>query len=288
MIYTVGYQPIEIIGRKQAITDIMTLVQQPGMMTGNNLKTAVIDFLKKQQLQPGDKYLFNTMRNKDIIPYVWENLNSKDALSNLFIYDPPYAASDVEIYKLLRELNHHLGDGANARTWSDATNAAREMITNVKDNLSQSEYFNAAGLISDVNNGNPEKLIAHLGKFTQPKEMEVKQKAIFIGDPVDPRFIDYLNAKGTYIVSFLPYDLFLMPCAQVEQYYFTNALFQSPLYMLIELKQLLSQPGRCPDIIYLNPGGIYLTKEEAEFFAYKLSQDIKCEILVGNYSGQPI
>jgi hypothetical protein len=91
----------------------------------------------------------------------------------------------------------------------------------------------------------------------------------------------------------MPYELFLLPCTEVEQYYFINPLYQSQLYTLIELRHAISAKEDngamvIPDILFLNPGGIYLTKEEADFYAYKLAADIKVIMLPGTYQGVQI
>lgn len=284
-IYTIGYQPIEVISRQYAITDIINLVMTKGVQTGN-LKQDVIQFLKSFRLEKGDKFLLNTVKNKDLIPYVWEELNSKDNLQNLLVYDPPYVSSDTEIFRTLKNLFIQLGGKPGVRTWIDSANSVRDILTRNKDNMPQKDYYNAMLLLSDINKTSADTLIQHIMKFDTPWDMRMEKKAIFFGDPVDPRYIEYLNSIGIFVVAFVPYESFTVPCQTVEQYYFDNPLYQSHLFMLIELRRLIS--FYFPDMIIMNPGGIYLTKDDANFFSYKLAQDVKIKMLPGTYAGEQI
>jgi hypothetical protein len=284
-IYTIGYQPIEIIGRDYRLVDLVNLITDKWDVTGN-VYDAVIEYVKKFQLRPEDKYFLNTKKNSQVIPYIWENLNRFDSLKQLLIYDPSYVASDAEIYKILKDLKLVIGPKQGYRSYIDAANAVKETVVRVKDNMSQKDYFNALMLLSDLNKSSVDALIQYLLSFTQPYQMNMTKKVIFFGDPVTPRYFEYLNSQGIFVVSFLPYEFFLTPCMTPEQYYFENPMYQSHLFTLIELRRLITI--YMPDALILNPGGLYLTPGDAKFFAYELQNDVKIKILSGNYPGEQI
>jgi len=284
-IYTVGFQPIEMVPRADTVIDVMNTVMNAGVPTGN-LRKDVIEYIKTIKLQPGDKFMLNTPKNKFIIPYVWEELNRNDAMQNLIVYDPSYAASESEIYKILQNMRLQLRGTPEVRPYLDTVNSIRDIISRNKDNMPQKEYFNVLTLLSDANRGNAGPLIDHVMQFNKPWQVNMTKKAVFFGDPVDPRYFEYLNSQGVFVVAFLPYDAFTTPCMSVDDYYFTNPFFQSQLYTLIELRRLVQ--FYFADMIIMNPGGIYLDQQDTEFYSCKLSNDVKIHVLPGTYTGAQI
>jgi len=284
-IYTVGYQPIEIVSRTFKLLDIVNILVDKEDLQGNVFDN-VIEYVKRFKLNPEDKYFLNTKKNYNIIPYIWEQLNNENSLNQIIIFDPSYVASDSEIYKILKDISNIIGPKQGYRSHIDAANAVREALTRVKDNMTQKDYFNALMLLSDLNGSSPDSFIQYLLSFKQTYQMNVSKKVIFYGDPVTPRYFEYLNSQGIFVVSFLPYEFFILPCTNPERYYFENPMYQSHLFTLVELRRLVTIYN--PDAIIFNPGGLYLTLNDAKFYANGLKNDTKIIVLSGNYSGEQI
>lgn len=280
-LFTVGFQPLEIVPKDYKIVDLMNLVTDEGVKS-NNLRAEVIEKMKTwlpaEMVAGQDFLLLNTVRNRDIIPY---------SVGVTLLYDPPYVSSASEIKKLLGNIAAMLGD-EKARTFNhiDTINSVRATLALMKDNIPQSDYFNFLTLLTDINSSDPEALVNQILTYRTPYDMPAKKKAIFLGDPVHPDYFRALNAQNIFVVSFMPYDFFTLTCDKLDDYYFENPLFQSHLYLLVELRRIIQQYQ--VDVIILNPGGIYLTDAEADFYAYSLAQDATIFKLNGSYSGQPI
>lgn len=275
-LYVVGYQPLEIVHRNFKVVDLLhtILEKNPSGM----LKSNVIEYAKTFVPTAGDTILLNTVRNKDLIPYF-------QAHSPL-LYDPPYVASEKDIYKILQELNSIIGSKDNVSLYVNPLNALRAALNLGKENLTQAEYYNCLMLLSDVNQSRGDLAEQFILSKKGPYEMQVRKKVLFVGDPVQPEYFTQLNANGIYVVGFIPYEFFSLPCDRIDTYYFENPMFQPALYMLIELRRLISQ--HAPDAVILNPGGLYLTREEADYFTYTLQQDLPVYQLPGTYIAPPI
>jgi len=274
-IYVVGYQPLEVINRNYQLVDLLHTVLEKNPQ---HAKTALIEYAKSFTLGEGDFLLLNTARNKDLIPYF-------QAQSPL-IYDPPYVASEKDIYKVLQNLNSIVGSKDNVNLYVNAINAMRSSLNLGRDQLTQAEYFNCLLLLSDVNQSNTDTAEQFILSKKVPYEMHVRKNIIFVGDPVQPEYFAQLNSQGIYVSAFAPYEFFSNPCDRIDSYYFDNPMFQPSLYMLIELRRLISHHK--PDAIVFNPGGIYLTHEEADYFTYCLQQDLPVYKLPGTYIAPPI
>lgn len=274
-VYVVGYQPLEIVNRNYQLVDLLHIAIEKNP---ENVKTALIEYAKTFTLLPGDFLMLNTARNKDLIPYF-------QAQSPL-IYDPPYVASERDIYKVLQNLNGIVGSKDNGSLYASTLNSVRATINLTKENLTQEEYYNSLLLLSDVNLSNSHTVEQFLLSKKTPYEMNVRKKIIFVGDPVNPQYFSQLNAQGIYVVAFAPYEFFTLPCDKIDTYYFDNPMFQPSLYMLVELRRLIKQHNA--DAIVFNPGGLYLTQEEADYFVYSLQQDLPAYKLPGTYNAPPI
>jgi hypothetical protein len=248
-------------------------------VSSGNLKNDIIEYLKSFTLLDTDYLLLNTIKNRDLIPYAH--------FPNTILYDPPYVASQREIFSLLSSIRTLIGPKDNVSDYTSAVNSLRASIIRTKENLPQSVYFNALTLLSDCNQSNLDSLDAYLSRYTSPYIVSpVKKKAIFLGDPVSPKYFDTLNAAGIWVSAFAPYEFFMTPCDRLDSYYFENPIFQSQLYTLVETRRLISEHQA--DILILNPGGIYLSETEADFLAYKFSKDVTVYKLPGVFTGAPI
>jgi hypothetical protein len=274
-VYVVGYQPVEIVNRNYYLVDLLHTILEKNPVSA---KTALIEYAKTFTLLPGDFLLLNTIRNKDLIPYF-------QAQSPL-IYDPPYVASERDIYKVLQNLNSIVGSKDSGTLYATTLNSVRATLNLTKENLTQEEYYNSLLLLSDVNQSNSATLEQFLLSKRTPYVIEVRKKIIFVGDPVDPKYFAQLNAQGIYVVAFAPYEFFTLPCDKIDNYYFDNPMFQPSLYTLVELRRLINR--LTPDAIVFNPGGLYLTQEEADYFVYSLQQDLPAYKLPGTYNAPPI
>jgi len=276
-IYLVGYQPLEIVDRRYLIVDLLHTVMEknpPG-----KVKDAIIDLAKNFVVTPGDFLLLNTVRNKDLIPYF--------QAQNPLLYDPPYVASERDIYKILQGLMSIVGTPEHVGLYVDLLNSMRTTILLGKGNMSQAEYYNCLLLLSDLNQSNTEAVDNFIASKRTPFEIpNVRKKVIFVGDPVQPEYFNQLNKQGIAVMDFVPYEFFMNPCDRIDTYYFDNPLFQQSLYMLVELRRLVSQHQ--PDAIIFNPGGLYLTNEEADYFIYALQKDLPVYKLPGTYIAPPI
>ena len=276
-VYTIGYQPVEIVNRAFKLVDLQNQIIDRGVPSGN-LKKEIVEYLKTFTL-PDEDYLFvNTVRNRDIIPYCH--------FANTLVYDPPYVASDREIFKILQALHAVVGGKDTISIYANALNSVRMILTPLKESMPQRDYYNALTLLSDLNHSDIGAFEQYFSQFTTLQNPTIRKKVIFYGDPINPNYFAQLNAAGIYVSAFVPYEFFTMPCDKLDTYYFENPLFQTHLYMLVELRRLISTYS--PDAVILNPGGIYLNESEADFYVYKLSQDLPVYKLPGTFNGVPI
>ena len=283
-VYTVGYQPVDLINRSYKLVDIMNQVVEQGIPS-NNLTEEIVKYLKTFAAGKEDFLLVNSTATRGVIPYC--------KFQNTLVYDPPYVANPTEITRLLKQLSSIIGDPNTANIYLHSLNSLRALIQNYKDAIPQSFYYNALTLLTDANKSDTVSLEQHVINVAENgRRSKFDKYAIFLGDRVDPSFFDYLNSQGVYVLQFMPYDYFGIPVDTVDAFYHANPFFQSPLTTLTELKQcifgsryVIRNQEVHPSILLLNPGGIHLNQAEAEFYRSELAASITTYVLPGLYKG---
>ena len=282
-VYVIGYQPIDLVSKKYKLVDLINKITEEGVVS-NSIYYDLISLLRKFSANDDDFLLVNSFATRSLIPYC--------KFKNTLVYDPPYVANQGDIFRLLRQLASIVGDANTANIYMHSLNSLRSLLTNYKENIPQSLYYNMTCLLTDANKSDTISFESRILQFANKRNSQFDKYAVFVGDVIDPLFFDYLNSKGIYVLKFLPNDFFSLPATTVDEYYFSNTFFQSPLNMLIELKRILfgdefELDGKIihPSILILNPGGIYLTKSEAEYYYLELGQHVTTYILPGVYKG---
>ena len=276
-VYVLGYQPIDIISKDYKLVDIINrIVSDPA--TRDNyamLSDAIINTLHTMTFENEDKLLINSYRGRDFIPFC--------PTQNTILYDPPFLSSASETQKLFRDISSIIGAKTASGCYNHSANIMRTAIAT--HSVTPSKYYNALTLLTDLNHSDPTAINAYLNGEV-PAAYEVKNKAIFYGDPIDPTFFDTLASKGVEVVSYLPYETFLRPVNDSVKYYSTSLLFEPIMSITIELKRLIRT--KQATMLILNPGKMYLTNMETKYLVEQLGQVLPVYVLPGTYKGADI
>ena len=280
-LYTIGFQPIEVVGKDYEVIDLLNVVASTPNCSGR-LKPQLIS-LMQQTVTKDNIFFANTVYNRTFIPYAYP------LFKHVYLYDPPYVSSEGELTRSLRQLANIFGSEKVESPYLRKSNSLRSAIIATQDTIPPADYYNALTLLSDVNKGSPEGVIQYLNSKSsasiKPPVSEA-HKAIFIGDLVNPEYISYLYELGVSVLKYLPYEFCITPVDRIDEYYYNSFIFKPNWYLENELKNMIDELGIT--MLILNPGGIYLSQDDAEFFASRLGTRVTTYILPGTYEGSPI
>ena len=289
MIYTIGYQPIELIDVDFTIVDIINLITSDKKAEDVNLRVDIIKFLEDNRKLFNDNYLLvNSKLNRTFLPYC--------VFRKSIVFDQPYVPHRYETEYLLNKIQSIIGvtETINKEklltttgAYHNSLNTLRSQIFNNSENLSPGDYFNALMLLSDMNRCDKSGLTGYINKnakfaFNRSKEYKY---VMYFGDPVNPEFFNKLLEKNYIVVNYLPYDQYLTPCDDIGEYYASNFLFQTPFFNVITLRNLINnfqtEHGGELNCVLINPGSVFLNREEAAYYMGALANDIKFKLVTG-------
>lgn len=265
-LYTIGIQPLDIVSKRYEVTDLLNKVTSTPNLS--QLRPALLKTLSELKMNKEDYLLVNSRYGRGILPYCH--------YPHTFIFDPSYSPQKREVTNLFNALGQYISEGNLLMNYQTSLNSARATLNLHMNNslLSSAGLFNAMSLLSDLNGGN----FGQFEKFIQniPSDRQTYSKfAIFLGDPVDPEFFTYLESVGIKTIAFLPYSYFSQPVTDLAEFYSSSPLFQSPLATLIEIRRIITMYAQDQGNIHginvshliMNPRGIYLTQDEAEYYS---------------------
>jgi len=287
-IYIIGYQPMDIIDVRFRVIDLMSVILSTKNPEEINLRLDIIEFLEKEKELFNENYLLvNTKTNKTFLPYT--------ASKKTIVFDPPYIPHTSEVEHLLFNIQSLIGVkqrmnkeliATTAGTYNNSLNGMRNLIFQTQEFLAPGDYYNCLTLLSDMNScskADLQSFIEKRGKFKYDKTADYKF-VLYFGDPVNPEFFNALFNKGYIVVKYLPYDQYLQPCTDVYEYYAGNFLFQTPLFNVVTIRNILREyaaEGVNIEFCIINPGSVYLTREDAEFYMRRLSNELPFKIVKG-------
>jgi len=276
-VYVVGYQPIETVTRKLKIVDVLNLVISKGLIS-NNILTDVANHLSTivASMDDSDYILLNSAHNMNLL----YGLSSP----SVFVYDPSISATERELTSIVRNLLIGLGSNNTARLYRDSLNNIRSGITELKDQIPADTYFNLLTLLTDLNKSDVESLNKYILSLTKEAKKPFTKRAIYVGDVIDPEFFKNLEDSGVHVVKYYPYENFLLPVDSMVKSYFNNSYYNRILlHTKTELRTALLEYA--PQMLIINPGGIYLTEMEADHLVETFKNDVTVYKLPGIYKG---
>jgi hypothetical protein len=288
-IYTIGYQPIDLIDVRFRVVDIINMITSAKPAADVNLRIDIINFIEENKILFNDDYLFiNSKTNRTFLPY--------SASRRTIVYDPPYVAQQQDAAYLLGLIQRIIGvkEKMNkevvttlAGSYNNSLNGMRNLIFQSMGMLDPANTFNAMMLLSDMNSCKKVDLQKYIEKnatFKPNPEIEYKY-IMYMGDPVNPSFFNDLLNEGYYVVKYYPYETYLLPCDDLGTYYSSNFMFQTPLFNCVSIRsfihELIAEQNKSIEFCIINPGSVYLTREEAECYMRKLKDDIPFKVIKG-------